>query len=95
MQSYFGYRRKDRWCGLWSLFCMPVILLSLDISCQERALFGDAGHQDRCPVSELLYRGSSLGGSCFKDESGIPIGDFISQGLNEFPFFSSVIPRDS
>lgn len=39
---------------------MLVILLSLVISCQERALLGDAGHQDRCPVFELLYWESSL-----------------------------------
>ena len=39
---------------------MLVILLSLGISYQEGALFGDAGHQDRCPASELLYWGSSL-----------------------------------
>lgn len=26
-------------------------------------------------------------GSCFRDESGIPIGDVISQGPHLFPFF--------
>ena len=41
-------------------FGMLVLLFSMGISCQERALFADAGHQDKCPVSELLYRGSSL-----------------------------------
>lgn len=52
---------KKRWCGPWPLFLsMLVFLLSRSLSCQEGALFGNAGHQDKCSVSELLCRGSGL-----------------------------------
>lgn len=77
VSAFLGYGR-----AMWSL---AAPWLFLDILCQG-ALFGNAGCSDRCPVPELLV-GIWPWASCFGGESGISIGDVISQGPDLFPFF--------
>lgn len=78
--------------AVWSLAvcCFYAGHLAVPGHSLQAALFGNAGHPDRCPVPELLDRGCSLGVHALEMSQGFLLE--MSFHKDQICSHSSVIP---